>query len=190
MGKLEEASLKDTRRSKIQEAIITSIISGGRMGSDLLIKTVIDSMLGTDFSNPPLRRVEIVKSAASRLCRKGLLLFNDGHYVATKSGKKIYNDWQLSRYQIKQPRKWDGKWRVIIFDIPEKLKKIREKARAILTSAGFRRLQDSVWVYPYDCEDVIGLMKTDLGIGKYMLYLIVDKLENDRFLRMDFGLIQ
>lgn len=190
MGKLEEAAAKNIRKTKIQQAILLAIVSGGRMGGDLLMKQVIDHVLGTDFSTTPPRQNEIVKSAASRLRSRGLLVFKDGFYDITKAGEKILSNWQMSRYQIKQPRKWDKKWRVIIFDIPEKKKRVREQVREILSAAGFQRLQNSVWVYPYDCEDVIGLMKIDLGIGKYLLYMIVDQLENDRFLRMDFDFIR
>ena len=189
MEKLEEQIRKNIRRTKMQEAILTAIISGGRVGSDLLVKTVLDSLLGTDFSTTAPRRREIVRSVASRLSQKGLVTFKNGYYSHTAQGERVLNDWRLSRYKINHPKKWDKKWRVIISDVPEKKKRVREQARKILVAAGFKRLQDSVWVYPYDCEDVIGLMKIDLGIGKYLLYLIVDQIENDRFLRMDFGLI-
>ena len=189
MGVLEEISQKKTRKSKIQAAILISIASGGRIGGDLLIKQVADYMLGTDFSITPPRRSEVVRSAANRLSKKGLLVFKDGCYSITKSGEKILNDWHGSRYAIKIPRKWDKKWRVVIFDIPEHKKNTRDQVREILMAARFKKLQNSVWVYPYDCEGVIGLMKTDLGIGKYLLYMIVDQIENDRYLRMDFGLL-
>ena len=190
MGTLEESARKNIRRTKVQEAILTALVSGGRMGGDLLLKQVVDTLLGTDFSTTPPRRGDVVKSAASRLVKRGLLKFENGHYVATSRGAQVLGDWHMSNYRIKIPRKWDKKWRVIIFDIPEKKRRIRDHVRDILVAAGFQRLQDSVWVYPYDCEDVIGLMKTELGIGKYLLYMIVDQIENDRFLRMDFDLIQ
>ena len=190
MGTLEEAARKNIRRTKLQEAIISYIVSGGRIGGDLLIKQVADDLLGTDFSTSPPRRSEIVKTAASRLTRMGLLKFESGFYSATAAGEKLWNDWQMLDYKIKRPRKWDKKWRVVIFDIPEKKNRVRDRVREILSAAGFQKLQNSVWVYPYDCEDVIGLMKTKLGIGKYLLYMIVDQIENDRFLRMDFDLIQ
>jgi len=190
MGKLEEESRKSSRKTRLQEAILVTLISGGRMGSEQLVKQVIDNLLGTDFAITSPRRSEIVRSTASRLNQKGLVVFKDHHYSLTPAGEKMLKKWQMSRYQIKQPRKWDKKWRVIIFDIPEKKKKIRERVRQILLAANFQRLQDSVWVHPYDCEDIIGLMKTDLSIGKHLLYLIVDQIENDRFLRMDFGLVE
>ena len=45
-----------------------------------------------------------------------------------------------------------------------------------------------MWVYPYDCEDIIGLLKTDFGVGKDVLYIIADEIENDRHLRHEFDL--
>lgn len=188
MGKLEEENRKLTRKTRIQEALLLTIASGGRLGADLIVGQVIESLFGleTPFSR---RRSEVIKSAASRLRKRGLITFEGGYYRLTTEGEKLLNKWQLSQYKIKRPKKWDRKWRVIIFDIPEKKRAARTEVRRILIEAGFQRLQDSVWVYPYDCEDVIGLMKTDLGVGKYLLYMIVDQIENDRFLRMDFDLL-
>ncbi|MCR4279350.1 MAG: CRISPR-associated endonuclease Cas2 [Candidatus Zambryskibacteria bacterium] len=188
--KLEDKAKNNTRKTRIQEAILLTLASGGRLGGDILIKRVLNSLLGTDFDNDSPRRWDTVRTAASRLSKKGLLMFESGHYSPTQAGAKILREWELSDYKIKIPKKWDKKWRVIIFDIPEKKKKTRDKVREILIAAGFQRLQNSVWVYPYDCEDVIGLMKNELGIGKYLLYMIVEQLENDRFLRMDFDLIR
>ncbi len=53
---------------------------------------------------------------------------------------------------------------------------------------GFARLQDSVWVYPYDCEDLMALLKADLKIGMAVLYMIVEHIENDKHLRAHFSL--
>ncbi len=188
MGKLEQESRKRLRKTRLQEALLQTIFSGGRLGADLIMPRVLESLLNVDlpFST---RKIETVRSAANRLTKRGLLKFQDGYYSLTSDGKRILKHWQMSNYQIKHPKKWDGKWRVVIFDIPEKKRAIRREMRRIFIEAGFQRLQDSVWIYPYDCEDVIGLMKMDMGIGKYLLYMIVDQLENDRFLRMDFDLI-
>ena len=75
-----------------------------------------------------------------------------------------------------------------MFDIKEKRKSTRDKIRHNLFKIGFIRLQDSVWVYPYDCEDFINLMKADFKIGKDLLYVVADKIENDKFLAQHFKL--
>jgi len=188
MGKLEEENKKIVRKTRLQEAVLITLASGGRVGSDEVIGRTLDYLLDTDFIDYK-RNKEVVKSAASRLRSRGLITFSDGKYSLAKSGREILDKWQMSRYSIKQPRKWDGKWRVVIYDIPHKKKALRERVREILSAAQFKKLQNSVWVYPHDCEDVIGLMKTDLGVGRNLLYMIVDQIEDDRFLRMDFNLI-
>ncbi|MEK7147912.1 MAG: CRISPR-associated endonuclease Cas2, partial [Patescibacteria group bacterium] len=134
------------------------------------------------------RQSEIVYSSASKLAKKGLLKFNGKYYELTKEGEKYLRQLELRSFKLDKPRKWDKKWRMIIFDIPEKKRKVRTQIRTIFASVGLLRLQDSVWVYPYDCEDIVGLLKTDLGVGKDVLYIIVDEIENDRHLREEFGI--
>jgi DNA-binding transcriptional regulator PaaX len=76
----------------------------------------------------------------------------------------------------------------LVFDIPEKRKGLRQKVRNTLITIGFERLQDSVWVYPYDCEDLIMLLKAGFHVGDDMLYMIVDSIERDKDLRDHFQL--
>ena len=78
---------------------------------------------------------------------------------------------------------------MLISDSPDKKRRVRDRIRDLFKLAGLYPLQESVWVYPYDCEDIIALLKTEFGVGKNLLYLIVEELENDRHLRSEFGLI-
>ena len=188
MGKLEEENRKIIRRTKIQEGVLLALVSGRKSSSSLATKLIMDGIFGSELTPSP-RANEIVRTAANRLYKKGLLGLQNGHYFINNNGEKILDCWRRIDFKLERPKKWDRKWRIIIFDIPERKKRIRDEIRKILTVAGFQRLQDSVWVYPYDCEDVIGLLKMDYGIGRDMLYIIADQIENDKYLRMDFGLI-
>ncbi|OHA89489.1 MAG: CRISPR-associated endonuclease Cas2 [Candidatus Zambryskibacteria bacterium RIFCSPHIGHO2_02_FULL_43_14] len=187
MSTLEEKNKSLVRRTELQEIILQTVATAGVIGIGLIAPNVVVALHKLGLI-PHLRKREVVKSTLSRLRKKGLLIFVDGHYSLTETGKKILKHWQMTDYKIKQPKKWDKKWRVVIFDIPEKKRSVRTEIRRIFIKAGFYRLQDSVWVYPYNCENVIGLMKTDLGIGKDLLYMIVDQIENDRHLCLAFGL--
>lgn len=187
MGQLEEENRKRIRRGEIQRLILNSVKIAGVLSIGLVAPNVIGAM-GKLGLLPNKRQDEIVRSSASKLVKKGLLTYKDGRYELTKDGEKRLRLWELQEYKFSRPRKWDKKWRVIIFDIPEKKKKVRDQIRNLFVSAGFSRLQDSVWVYPYDCEDIVGLLKTDFGIGKDLLYMIVDEIENDKHLREEFNL--
>jgi DNA-binding transcriptional regulator PaaX len=137
---------------------------------------------------PNPRHPDAIRAARTRLVKNGLLKFDGTVLRLTKRGEQKLRYIQLHEFALQKPRKWDERWRVLIFDIPEKRRGLREKIRGILMLIGFIRLQDSVWIYPYPCEDLIALLKADLKVGKDMLYMIVDTLEYDKPIRQKFSL--
>ena len=133
------------------------------------------------------------KGVLARLKYKGEIEFieRDGKkYVQlTEKGKKILD---LNREKLKlignKPKKWDRRYRLVMFDIPEKRRKLRKLLCFEMQEVGFLRIQDSVWVYPFDCEEFIALLKADLHIGKDVLYAVVEEIENDKWIRKHFNL--
>ena len=73
-------------------------------------------------------------------------------------------------------------------DIKEEAVGLRRKIRNELIQFGFEKLQNSVWITPHDCEELIMLLKTDFGIGKDVLFIVADKVENEQELRKLFEL--
>lgn len=135
------------------------------------------------------RRGEFINRARNRLIDAGMLSRDHkGFLRLTHKGAARLRQLELKDFKLKKPRRWDYKWRMLIFDIPEYRKLLRDKIRRTLIAIGFVHLQHSVWVYPYSCDDLVALLKSDFKIGKDLLYLIVDSIENDRHLRKQFGL--
>ncbi|HEY4528524.1 MAG TPA: hypothetical protein VJJ48_01715 [Candidatus Paceibacterota bacterium] len=188
MGKLEEKGRKKSKKKNLQRIILATVGSAGILAIGLLAPNVIGAM-GKLGLLPNRRQKEYVSSSASKMVKKGLLKYNGKFYELTPLGQERMRRWAFADFKLNRPKRWDGKWRVIIFDIPEKKKSVREYVRTLFTQAGLRWLQDSVWVYPYDCEDILTLLKTDLGVGKDILYLIVEEMESDKYLREEFNLI-
>ena len=127
-------------------------------------------------------------TARDRLVQQGLLVYKDGYLTITPKGKQVLHKFEIKDFAIKRPYRWDKKWRVLIFDIPEHRRGLRDKIRITLSMVGFVHLQHSVWLYPYDCEELVLLLKADFKVGKDVLYLIVDALENDLAYRKHFKL--
>lgn len=67
--------------------------------------------------------------------------------LTTQGHKKITRDFPLLVLQRKQ---WDRKWRVVMFDIAEKEKRLRDNFRLKLKELGFGMLQESVFITPHD----------------------------------------
>lgn len=108
----------------------------------------------------------------------------------TKKGKKKAGWLQIDSLKIRKPKKWDGKWRVVIFDIVELKKFHREAFRGKLKELGFYPIQKSVWIYPFDCRDEINLLRDFFGLTENDLrLLIVENIGKDKELKALFGLL-
>lgn len=85
--------------------------------------------------------------------------------------------------------KWDGKWRAIIFDIPEMNRRDRDFLRRELCWIGFKELQKSVWVFPYNFEkELVALLKFwKIEFQGDIRFLSIEKID-DKDLREYFNL--
>ena len=188
---MEKRVRSERRWGAFQKAMLAAVVIGGVVvvaaaipNAARLLKYFPGYKKGAKFSSQ-------AKSALGRLAAKGLVVFKeeDGKRYAriTEKGERLLQ-METERAAMAKKRKWDRRWRVVAFDIPERRKSVRTRLRRFMGEYGFVRLQDSVWIYPYDCEDLIALVKADFRIGADVLYMIVEHLERDTHLREHFAL--
>lgn len=103
-------------------------------------------------------------------------------YRATLKGKA-----KILRF-LKKDKTWDGKWRIVIFDIPETKKKMRNYFREKLIELGYRILQESVWICPYNTADIVEELIEFCNAKQYVHYLLVEELDNKAVLMNLFHL--
>ena len=108
--------------------------------------------------------------------------------VLTKEGEKKALRFKIDEIEIKKPAKWDKEWRVVIFDIPDRFKKAREALRKKLKDLGFMKLQESVFVFPYECEDEINFIVEVFLIRPFVRFMRVKSFTNEEQTRLNFGL--
>lgn len=94
-------------------------------------------------------------------------------YRLTKYGVDRFFKIQLDDLTIPMPRRWDHKWRVVAFDIPAPLRSKRRPLLTYLKQLGFYKLQDSLWVHPFECEREVGIVLTVCGLDKHVTYMTV-----------------
>ena len=187
MGQMEQISKRKSRNVAVQKIVLQTIATAGLLSVAIVAPNVIGAMVKMGFVPKP-RFKESIKTSRQNLVKAGLLAYAKGFLSLTPAGETKLRQLERLDYKTKKPKRWDKKWRVLIFDISEQKRDIRDKVRLTLVAIGFVRLQNSVWVYPYDCEDLVTLLKSDFKIGKDLLYLIVDSIENDGWLIERFGL--
>lgn len=187
MGVLEERSKKRLKRETLKKIVLGTVAAAGVLSLALVAPNALQ-ILKTFGVKPYKRRKELIKRVYDKLISQGYLIRKDDFLEITGKGSLTLELLSEGKAKLKKPRKWDKKWRILVFDIDEKRRPKRDKLRRSLISVGFMRLQDSVWIYPYDCEDFVALLKKDFRLGKELLYLIVEEIEGDSFLRQWFDL--
>lgn len=109
--------------------------------------------------------------------------------VLTKDGENKALIFKIDEMEIKKPARWDGEWRVVIFDIPDRFKKAREALRKKLKYLGFIKLQESVFVLPYECEDEINFIVEVFLIRPFVRFMRVKSFTNEEQIIVKFGLV-
>jgi|SRR3989338_1092069 len=194
MGTIEKRSASRAGRSRIQNAILAG----------LYVSTVVTLTLAAPnalqllkYVNPHLKNKlnpgKRMNQAITRLVQRGLLerRKENGKSMLrlTKKGERNASRLYLENFfSFSRPRRWDGRWRIVVFDVWERRREVRRRLREVLRNTGFVRLQDSVWIFPYDCEELIAFMRTDLRLGRAVLYFVADGIEGDSELRERFKL--
>lgn len=189
---LEKESKNKSRKENIQKAILSGIATVGLLSMAVVAPNALQVLKFFGIEPKNKWQKYNVNHSIKRLKDRGLICFeqtNKGTFMhLTAKGEEKLRRFRLLDYKLMKPKKWDRKWRMLIFDVKEERKRTRDKIRFTLNRIGFLRLQDSVWVYPYDCEDFVTLMKADFKIGKDLLYLIVDTIEGDVTIKNHFKL--
>ena len=115
----------------------------------------------------------VIYKGLNNLQRRGMLRRRGDKYLFTKTGKEWLRR-SRTRYHRPEKKAWDGKWRLVIFDVPQELHQQRLRLRARLKKLGFYQLQKSVLVFPYPCEEELGYLCGELGVTDYVDVILAE----------------
>ena len=170
-------------------------LSGGGSFRRPLLPLVIDEIKRL---LKELKEIEVdekrIKQSLENLEKKEIIDLvekNDEIFVHLKND----NNPQVIKYSIKallelkqKEKKWNKKWFMVFFDVPEIQRNKRDYLRKFLNKIGFYRYQKSVYIFPYECEEEINLIKKIVEGAKYMKYIIAEKIEDEGAIKTFFKL--
>ncbi len=112
------------------------------------------------------------------------------HISLTQEGKRKAGWLQIDSLEISRSKKWDKKWRIVMFDIAQLKKSYRDAFRGKLKELGFCPFQKSVWIHPFDCRPEIDLLRTFFGLSENELRLVVaEDIGSNEEIRKIFNLL-
>lgn len=115
----------------------------------------------------------------------------DGTYtlVLSQEGKQYALRYNLDTIKIKKQPTWDGKWRMVMFDVPENLKQIRELLRMHFKNMGFREFQKSVFLHPYPCKEEVEYVMEFYSARRYVRFILATEIDNALEFKKHFNLL-
>ncbi|KKT82545.1 MAG: hypothetical protein A3B99_00690 [Candidatus Yanofskybacteria bacterium RIFCSPHIGHO2_02_FULL_44_12b] len=131
-------------------------------------------------------------SSLSRLKKSGFISPKGRSFLLAPEGKGdalaafISAETELYREKIK---KWDGKWRMVFFDIPEHKRRHRDYLRKALKLIGFKEFQRSIWIYPYHAPVFLKDLLFGEDISGHVRFVTTEHIDNDQDLKNIFGLV-
>ena len=105
----------------------------------------------------------------------------------TKAGKKKVLEYNLDEMKLKVPQKWDGWWRIVMFDIPQSKKRARDAVSRKIKELGLYPIQKSVFVSPYLCKNEIDFVGEFFGVRDHIIYIKAKEIEGAHKLKEYFN---
>ena len=180
------------RRGSVQRRVLFLLLGGVTLGLSSsprqyfrILKMIRREWqaISRDTLNQAVRSLYISKLVETKSDNAGNLTL-----VLSKNGKRVALKYNLETMQIKKPNGWDNHWRIVMFDIPEPLKKVRDSMRYHLKNLNFCELQKSVFVHPFPCSDEIEYIVEFYNIRKYVRFVTATEIDNELVFKKHFKL--
>ncbi|WP_342605689.1 phenylacetic acid degradation operon negative regulatory protein PaaX [Peribacillus sp. FSL E2-0159] len=116
-----------------------------------------------------------VRVAVSRMVKQGWIQSekqgNKSYYFLTDRGVQRMDEAANRIYKMK-PNEWDGKWRILMYTIPEDKRQLRDDLRKELLWSGFGSFSSGCWISPNDLEKQINRLIEKYDIKEYVDFFI------------------
>lgn len=159
-------AFKEINKSRCRRQILNKVIKGGLNASSFILLTIAElgeiafesfhpqnysftklgrSLLGVNFKESKWKP-QTLSDKMGQLIKNGLVVKDkkQKNYYLTSGGQKLSDE--VNDYFSSVNKKWDGVFRIVIFDIPERRKEYRNWLRNNLYFLNFKQLQKSVFI--------------------------------------------
>ena len=155
---------RDIETAKIINGVLKLLVMTGTVGGMLLAPNAVKLGNIALKKLDKLSRVRNAQNLVTYMKQSGLVDYSkldtgDLFVTITKQGINRLSQYEFRDLSIPIPSSWEGKWRLVLFDIAEAKRRSRGLLRSKLKKLGFYKLQWSAWVYPYACENEIEIAR-------------------------------
>lgn len=135
-----------------------------------------------------------VRAAISRMNKQGWVqaekIGNKSYYSLTPRGQKRIDEAGKRIFKLK-PEEWDGKWRILMYTIPEEIRNVRDELRKELIWSGFGSMSNSFWISANNLERQVNDLIDKYEINQYVDFFVAEYKgphENQRLVEKSWDL--
>ena len=188
--KRQRDARQQPRRSALQKKILLLLLGGLALGltRDPRQYFRVIKEMGKEWDKINLNSLDRAvhsmyrsKLVTTKYNRDGTLAL-----VLSKDGRNLALTYDIENMRVKTPSRWDGKWRIVMFDVPEPLKKVRDALRMHFKNMEFYEFQKSVFVHPYPCAKEIEYLMETYDVRKHVRFIVAMEIDNSIELKRHF----
>lgn len=157
----------------------------------LALKPLLDKQRKEEYVVWKRFNIPYLKRSLRRLEKQKLVEIGEENGIQvvkiTKQGKKKLIKMALDELAVEKPKIWDGRWRLVSFDLPERLANTRKVLVEYLKAWGFYQLHESVYLHAYPCFKQVEFLRDYLRVGEYVRIMTAIQIEDDKLFRDFFG---
>jgi|SRR3989344_7490059 len=180
MAKQEE---RRPKVSSVQRAVLEALQEAGNLTLAFLLSAGNSARLWQNVTGK--RKREKFLRSINALERRGFVEIrkhgDEIRITLSRDGKRIALAGNIEKISLPTVKHWDRKWRIILFDIPERLGNARRALSKRLRDMGAWQFQKSVFIYPFPCRDEIDFVTSFFEVREYVNYIeatLIDDAEN------------
>lgn len=182
------------KTSAVVDGILKLLVGSSALAVVLIAPNAImalDKPLDKLFNKLDKRAQEReLRRVTSYMKKQGLIKGDYDHgLIITKVGKKRAKKADFDNLSIPTPECWDKQWRLVMFDIPEEYRRARSALTRKLRLLGFKLLQQSIWVHPFPCREVIETVTSKYDVEQYVTYIETSHIDHSEKLEKRFSSI-
>lgn len=142
------------------------------------------------FPDPTGRDNVRLRRTINSLIRQGYVTSINDQYRLTAKGVLYFNRIKIQEFTlpIYDKKQWNGKWYIVIFDIPESHKDARDSFRRRLLDFSFKQVQQSVYVHMFDYAKELHALADLHDVEIDILTMEISRIDGEKQLKKDFGL--
>ena len=183
------------RDNLVKDTLLGIAVAGGIMVLAALSPHFLSFVAKTYYKETDPKRIRLRALRLKDLERRKLISFKElgdarVRIELTKNGERLKREYDLDVMELKVPKKWDGFWRVVIYDIPLSQRKASNAFREKISQMGLFQLQRSVWVSPYECLEELEFLASvfEIDVDRCICYFKTKDIPREKELRRHFNL--